>query len=203
MKLAAILVSSFLSLHSASATCEDVTTQPGFDLESYVSAPWYSHQQAEVFYLPVSQNYCVRAEYSIKDRSSFWGYTVSVNNLSQDQQGNSNGGELCAFVDERVNPRDPSKLKVAPCFLPKLFSGPYWIVAYDESKGYALVSGGEPTIETENGCKTGDGINNSGLWIFLRTRERNEELIEEVRDIASGKGFDLSVLNDVDQSNCK
>ena len=92
---------------------------------------------------------------------------------------------------------DLSKLEVAPCFLPKYFAGPYWIVAYNETEGYALISGGQPTIVTDDGCKSGDGTNNSGLWIFTRSQERDTELVAKVRTIASEAGFDLSVLNDV------
>ena len=76
------------------------------------------------------------------------------------------------------------------------------MLAHDETKGYALISGGQPSIRTDSGCITGDGVNDSGLWIFLRTRERNDSLIEEVREVARKFEIDLSVLNDVDQTNC-
>ena len=78
------------------------------------------------------------------------------------------------------------------------------MVAYDESQGYALVSGGQPENAGENGCTTGTGTNNSGLWIFTRSQQRDETLINNVRNIATAAGFDVSVLNDVDQSssNC-
>jgi hypothetical protein len=75
--------------------------------------------------------------------------------------------------------------------------------AYDEAEGYALVSGGQPTIPGENGgCKTGTGTNNSGLWIFTRSQERNDDVINKVRSIAETAGFDTSVLNDVVQDGC-
>lgn len=65
-----------------------------------------------------------------------------------------------------------SKLKVAPCFLPKVFSGDYWVVAYSESEGYALVSGGQPTKQGQNGlCTTGTGRNGSGLCCIVRRWE--------------------------------
>jgi len=41
-----------------------------------------------------------------------------------------------------------------------------------------------------------------GLWIFSRSQERDDALIDKVRTIAVDAGFDISVLNDVDQSNC-
>merc|ERR1712146_770808 len=111
---------------------------------------------------------------------------------------------ICAVKDSDYN--DDARLRVGLCALPRIngvTTGPYWIVAYDEVKGYALVSGGQPTIPTSNGlCKTGSGVNNSGLWIFTREQQRNDDLVNEVRAIAKSKGFDLSVLKDVDQSNC-
>ena len=42
----------------------------------------------------------------------------------------------------------------------------------------------------------------SGLWIFTRAQERDEELVNKVRAFAEDAGIDTSVLNDVDQSNC-
>ena len=60
---------------------------------------------------------------------------------------------LCAKKTENA-----AKLDVGICYLPIIrgwTTGPYWIVSYDEGLGYALVIGGQPTIKTENGCKTG------------------------------------------------
>merc|ERR1711879_168131 len=95
------------------------------------------------------------------------------------------------------------KLEVAPYFLPTAFAGAYWVIDYDESQGYALVSGGASTLEGEGGlCRTGSGVNEAGLWIFTRQQSRNEELVQKVRRIAKSKGFDLAVLDDVDQSKC-
>lgn len=91
---------------------------------------------------------------------------------------------------------------MAPCFLPTLLAGPYWVLDYDEAAGYALISGGAPTLPAEAGCMTGSGTNGSGLWIFTREQKRDEALVQKVRAIAAQKGFDLSVLNDVDQSAC-
>merc|ERR1712194_188677 len=73
----------------------------------------------------------------------------------------------------------------------------------DESEGYALVVGGQPTQETNDGlCIPVEGANESGLWIFLRSQERNESLINKVRDIATSQKIDVSILLDVDQTNC-
>ena len=49
----------------------------------------------------------------------------------------------------------------------------------------------------------GTGVNGSGLWIFTRMQTRNEAVIQKVRSIALAKGFDLSVLQDINQTSCK
>mmetsp|Transcript_440 Transcript_440/g.634 ORF Transcript_440/g.634 Transcript_440/m.634 type:complete len:249 (+) Transcript_440:809-1555(+) len=179
--------------------CKEVTTQENFDLEKFISAKWYVQQQMEVDYLPKSRNFCVTAEYS-KRSFSFFGYTINVKNLAfESDKTTKQQGDLCASED---GSDDPAKLQVAPCFLPKAFAGPYWVVSYDEEQGYALISGGQPTIPGTNGCRTGSGTNNSGLWIFTRNQVRDDELVNRVRSIAQEKGFDISVLNDVDQTSC-
>merc|ERR1712217_693393 len=76
------------------------------------------------------------------------------------------------------------------------------VLAYNEEEGYALISGGQPTIKTDNGCKTGTGINNSGLWIFTREAFPAAGLVEKVRGLAAAQGFDLSVLVDIRHEGC-
>lgn len=173
-----------------------------FDLDAFVSARWYIQQQMPVTYLPASQNYCVYAEYKKLDKKSFWGYDIQVHNHAEDvaspHKVHDSGKALCAkIVDAQTG-----KLAVAPCFLPSSFAGPYWVLAYSEQEGYALISGGPPTVVAEGGCRTGSGVNGSGLWIFTRKQQKDEALIETVRGIAAQKGFDLSVLGSVDQSSC-
>lgn len=196
----------FLGLFSdGTNSCQTVTTQPGFDLTSYISAPWYIQQQMAIQYLPVENNICVEARYSYK--KGFWpGQTIAVQNFARKPDGSQRdtAGFLCAGPGKDTT--DPAKLQVGPCFLPQLegvFSGPYWIIAYNEAEGYALVSGGQPYIQMANGCATGTGINNSGLWILTRQQLRNEVLVQKVRQIALQQGFDISVLNDVDNTNCQ
>lgn len=192
-------ISCIILAQSQEQGCKEVTTVENFDIETYASAKWYSHQQAENEYLPIKNNYCVTAEYTILDEpTSLWGYTVGVNNKAQDVTGDVSGGDLCAY-----SPESDSKLAVAPCFLPKQAAGPYWVVAYDETEGYSLVSGGQPDeVSPNGGCTTGSGVNNSGLWIFTRSQTRNDTLINKVRDIAIVAGFDISVLNNVTHTSC-
>jgi lipocalin len=182
------------------AECSEVTTALDFNLDSYISSPWFVHQQAVNTYLPEERFFCVRAQYKERTHPTFpWGYTIDVFNEARDAvDGTLYGGKLNAYVKE-----EPSKLAVAPSFIPKFASGDYWVIAYDEEKGYALISGGQPTIESDDGgCRTGQGINESGLWIFTRTQARDETLVQEARAIAADQGFDLSVLKNVTQDGC-
>lgn len=189
------------SLRGNVGDCKPVTTAPSFNLDSYITGRWYIHQQAETKYLPKEQNYCVYAEYTKMEKKSFWGYEVQVHNHAEeaDKTVHDSGDKICAAS---ADDKDPAKLEVSLCLLPKFSAGPYWVLEYNEAEGYALVSGGQPDIETPDGCKSGDGTNNSGLWIFTRAAERDEDVVNKVRDIAKNQGFDLAVLRDVDQSDC-
>eukprot|EP00971_Amphidinium_carterae_P045053 886251-Amphidinium_carterae.1 len=158
-----------------------------------------------VAYLPASENRCVYADYTLKEKKSLLGYDLDVHNHAEDvktEPGSTtkaHDATLCAkIVDAKTG-----KLEVAPCFLPSMLAGPYWVVDYSEAEGYTIISGGAPTIKTDSGCRTGSGVNNAGLWIFTRKQERDESLVQKARAVAEGKGFDLSVLNDVDQTSCE
>merc|ERR1712100_699902 len=126
---------------------------------------------------------------------------IDVHNHAEGKDGEIfDSGTL---LQARTVNEERGQFLVAPWFIPPSLAGPYWIIAYDEAEGYALVSGGPPTLEGKDGkCKLGSGTNNSGLWIFTREQKRNEELIAKVRGIAESKGFDLSVLNDIDHTKC-
>jgi len=185
--------------------CKTVSTQENFVLSDYVSKRWYVHMQAVTKYSPPEQNYCVSARYAERNRPTFpWRYTVNVQNQARlgSTDGRLVGGPLCAY---NTDSKDPAKLAVAPCWLPKKFSGDYWVIRYNEDDGYAIISGGQPTIPSGNSglCKTGTGINQSGLWFFSRSPDRNETLISLLNDIAQNEeGFDTSVLSPVDQVGC-
>ena len=143
------------------------------------------------------------AEYTIKSPNN-----VAVHNYANERGVNDiiHDAQLCATIKDPQN--DPGRLAVGPClfffeFLDQFIYGPYFIVAYDEAEGYALVSGGSPTIPTKDGlCTTQRGFNNAGLWVFSRSNVRDEALIQKVRGIAVSKGFDVDVLEDVQHVGC-
>jgi lipocalin len=169
-------------------------------LEAYASARWYIHEQSKTVYSTPGQT-CVRADYTVLDNpTSPWKYTVGVNNQAGTAENNNEGDTfLCAYQVKAGT----GQLAVAPCFTPQFVAGAYWVVAYDESAGYALVSGGQPHIPTGDGlCRTGTTYYNSGLFILLRSSARNEALIETVKGIANDLGIDTGGLFPVDQTDC-
>jgi len=193
---------------AAAAACppEGFSSIKDFDLDKFISKRWYIQQQMETSYLPKSHNWCVYAEYRKLAKKSFWGYDVGVHNHAEEKDGTIHdsdkdlpgGGILAKIVDQKTG-----KLEVAPYFLPTFLSGPYWVIDYSEAEGYALISGGAPTVTGKDGkCKTGSGTNNAGMWIFTREQKTDAKLIARVRGVGQYKGFDLSVLNQVDHSNC-
>mmetsp|Transcript_10438 Transcript_10438/g.18799 ORF Transcript_10438/g.18799 Transcript_10438/m.18799 type:complete len:223 (+) Transcript_10438:75-743(+) len=210
MWISALAIFNVLSLAAArvgskpQCPAPEFSTVADFDLQTFVSQRWYIQQQMPVSYLPASRNKCVYAEYSLKEKKSLLGYDIDVHNHAEDVNTDpgsatkSYDANLCAKIVDAKN----GKLEVAPCFVPSALSGPYWVVDYSEAEGYAIISGGAPSISTDSGCRTGSGVNNAGFWIFTRKQERDERLVQKARAVAAGKGFDLSVLNDVDQTSC-
>jgi len=194
---------ALFAVSSVHAQCppEGFDSAPNFDLESFMGARWWIQEQMSVSYLPATQNRCVYADYSKKDKSIF-GWDVQVHNHAEDikppHESHDSGKLICANIVDAST----GKLEVAPCFLPTFTAGPYWVLEYNEAEGWALISGGPPKKVTSGGCSTGGGVNGSGLWIFTREQQRDEALVQKGRDLAKSKGFDLSVLNKVDNTEC-
>ena len=196
---------------ASSGDCPTVTTQPDFNLTEYVAGgSWYVQQSMAVTYLPATDNYCVRTDYAFIDSTHAHVHNYAnahgVNGHVVDSNANLKIlGGICAEV---VNTTDPAKLSVGPCKLPDWVPGargPYWVVAAGpsaEKYEWALVSGGQPTHKAAGGCRTGTGVNGSGLWIFTRAPARDDEVVKQVRAVAHAKGFDVSVLQDVVQTGC-
>jgi len=187
--------------------CKKVTTQADFNLNEYVTGGrWYTHQQMAIEYMPVYTNYCGYTDYKTLTHDKF-----KVNNYANAMMVNGpvfESDDTTQFLGGICGVRekdDASKLRVGPCRLPKSTYSPIWIIAAGPSPDnyeWALVSGGQPKNKGVNGCSTGTGVNGSGLWIFTRSQERDQDTIDMVRAIAKAQGFDLSVLKDVEQEGC-
>jgi lipocalin len=210
--LAVAVVVALLSPAASASDCPKVTPMAGLNLTEYVRATWYIQQQQINGYQTAEELFCVSATYALQGKKVpfFNGTVASVYNYGDEKRVNgkpenpNNRTILCARI---VNESAPSKLIVAPCFLPNLFAGDYWVMAAGPSSSnyeWAIVSGGQPTVKHADGCSTKTkGINGSGFWLFTRATVASSATITEMRDTASKLGFSLSQLLDVKQAGCK
>jgi len=202
------------------STCKTVQTLDEFDIVQYASKKWYSHQQRPIQFNSEALFYCITAEYSFLDPDTLGienGFDIKVFNKGQDVDGNivtsddefAEGGipvpsPLCAGQKVFEGNKD-SELTVGFCAIPvsSFVESNYWVLAYNEEEGAALIAGGQPDTPNSNGdglCTYGDNF--SGLWIFTRSPVRNEALIDKYRNIARDNGIDPSMMLDVVQEGC-
>merc|ERR1711884_450701 len=205
--------------------CKTVQTLDDFDIVQYASKKWYSHQQRPVLFNSETYFYCISAEYSFLDPNNVPfeplgienGFDIKVFNKGQDVDGNvvtsddeiAEGGipvpsPLCAGQSVFEGDKN-SELTVGFCAIPAVSfrQSNYWVLAYDEEEGAALIAGGQPDTPNSNGdglCTYSDNI--KGLWIFTRSPVRNEALIDKYRNIARDNGIDPSMMLDVVQEGC-
>lgn len=202
-------------VHAFLATdCPTVEPVSDLNITEYTRASWYVQQQQVTSYQSLDQLVCVVATYEAGE-SRWWqepiffdGQVLSVYNSyadggsSVDDKGNPMN-RLCASINDD---KTPSKLLVAPCFLPIIFGGNYWVVWLStDSNGqyeWALVSGGSPTQKYDDGCTTGTGYFNSGLWIFSRTPTLSKDKLADARKKLTDMGYTLQLLKDVNQAGC-
>ncbi|EOD10134.1 hypothetical protein EMIHUDRAFT_257821 [Emiliania huxleyi CCMP1516] len=161
--------------------CPTVTTvgSADFSLAEWVRKSWFIQEQQVLDFQPVTSNYCVAATYNLEGKTVpfFKGKVATVYNYANNDQArglavaevngpltNAKNMTLCARA---VNTTDSSRLAVAPCLLPNILAGPYWILgigkAADGSYDWAVVIGGQPDVKWEDGCTTKEsGVNNAG-----------------------------------------
>ena len=194
---------------ATSLTCNNIQTLENFNLSEYVKHKWFIQKQQETLYLPKEYNYCVTARYELTNQTVpfFDGNVLSVVNFAKKnnitgEPVNKNNTTLCARQT-----KVKSKLLVAPCFLPNIFAGDYWIIdAGPKSNDYqwAIISGGNPTQQYKNGCTTKTNtINNSGLWLFTKTQNASQQIIDYMLNKLKSVGFTTDLLNNVVQKGCK
>jgi len=187
-------------LASASATCPP----PGFDtvsefnLTDFISKRWYVQQMMEGGLEPAELFQCQWTEYAMLAKPNFWGFEIQSHDHIDMPDGSKKDFHPCAKI---VN-ASRGKMSVGECFLPKFLSGPYWVYLHDEAKGIAAVGGGAPSHQFPGGCRTGTGKIGGGLWMFTRKQQRDESLVQIVRQSLKKQGFDLDALKDVNQTGC-
>jgi len=193
------------------ATCPNIQASTEVDLDEWTRATWYIQQQQVNGYQPENKLFCTLATYETTNPSvpGFSGKTVKVNNYENVDKVNGEAegpqADLCARLPD---PEKPGELLVAPCFLPNILAGPYWILAFgtdDDGKyTWGVVSGGPPTVQYDDGCTTSEkGINGSGLWIFSRVPTGASLWVSQARAKLQELGFTLQRLKPVEQEGCE
>jgi lipocalin len=151
--------------------CPPVPTVSDVSIEAYASKPWYVQAQLPNRYQPVDELFCVRAVYTVTSPTTLDVFNFARKGSVEGEPSNEDM-VLNAFIPD-VDVK--SKLKVGPKFVPRALYGDYWIVAYEEEEGWAIISGGQPTIFVSDGLCTTESANNvcnqGGLWL-LRERRR-------------------------------
>ena len=212
------------SIVSAQGPCQTVTPLAEFDVDKYISARWYSHEQrSDSPFQPEALNYCGWVEYRYLDPTNVPfepagianGYDIKVFNYAEDVDGNPFTSDdpnaytgnpvpspLCAG-QQVFSGNAISEITVGFCVVPAAGFGQsnYWVLAYDEDDGYALIAGGQTDVPTTDGlCAYSNPV--AGLWIFSRSPVRNEAMIEKYRAIATAHGIDVAMLREVDHTGC-
>ena len=209
------------SLFGGSACPVDgLDAKEDLDLESFVSARWYSIKQKEVVYQPANEFYCVYAEYAI-DTSSFCLFCfdtprISVFNRSQRDSVN---GEVNSINFRAIIPRpseNAGKAFVAPKFVPQVIPllfglTNYWVIeagsdsdilAGNDLTGtvydWAIITAGAPDqVGANDKCFSG-----GGQWIFHRNAQPASNVIDAIEAKADLLGLDVTQWLPVQQADC-
>merc|ERR1712194_212718 len=212
---------------SSSSKCAHLEVQTDFNTSEYLRASWYVQKQQKNGYQPASSLFCVVATYNETFHGAapkvpfFSGEVFSVfndchdggkhgavcNNFSSPDFKPSFGVPLCGRVPDAS---EPAKITVAPCKLPNVLSGNYWVAAAGptpDNYEYALIVAGQPSVQKSDGCTTPDTCNNPaefkcGLWMFTREPKASAVVMDMLMAAAKEKQISTQLLIDVDQSGC-
>lgn len=179
--------------------CAQMPIVQDFDLEQYISKPWYPQYQMPQAYQTERELECTSAQYLHRcdpyDKDNLCesgGYTIDVINMARTlNRDNSTRGTLCARTTST-----PGRLKVGPCDMPPSFSGDYWVVAFkDGFRGYAIVVGGQPNKwDWRTDRCTYINSQTHGMWIFNRRRQAPPPDINKVFKEMHALGLDTSAM---------
>ena len=197
-----------LAALASAAACPTVTTLGHLNLTGFTEHTWYIQQQQITGYQSLDTLFCVTATYELDEGKTvpfFSGKVVAVHNYAN--KGKVNGPlentsnmTLCARAN---NATDSSRLLVAPCFLPNLLAGPYWVLGIGDDYEWAVIIGGQPTEEYADGCTTSEkGVNHSGLWLFTRAPVASKASLDAMHALLKAQGVAASRLHTVEQEGC-
>lgn len=202
-----------ISTINLSYQCPDISPMSGFNTTEYIKATWYIQQQQITGYQPRNTLFCVAQTLNLSRKivPFFFGRVIDVYNYGNigkvnGNQENKNNITLCA---REIDKNHTSKLLNAPCFLPNILAGPYWVLAagpHSYNYSWAIVSGGPPTsVYNDGNCSNKlNGTNGSGLWLFTRERLglNVKSYVENMRNILLNFGYTTSQLLNVVQDGC-
>lgn len=205
-----------------------MTVQENFNITEYTRATWYVQRQQKNGYQPESSLNCVTATYNetyhgVPGKVPFFNGEVFTvyndcrtggkhgpvcNNFTSPEFKPSFAIPLCGRVPDETS---PAKITVAPCKLPNLFAGDYWVAAAGpkpDNYQYAIVVAGQPSVEKSDGCTTPDTCSNPaqfscGLWFFTRDQVPNSKVMASLFDAAKQKKISTQLLKTVDQEGCQ
>jgi lipocalin len=170
MKYNLMMFSIILGLFSCK-TAKDLPTVSDVNIEKY-SGKWY-----EIAKLPNRFEKgmdCVSATYTIKENGK-----IKVENRGRVLKDTPRYKDITgtAWVPDA---QFPGRLKVR-FFWP--FSGDYYIMELDDNYEYALV--GSPT--------------RNFLWVLSRTKTMDQEVYDQLMEIAQQQGFDTEAVESINQ----
>lgn len=201
---------------SSTSECRPVQPAARLNTTEFARATWYPQQQQVTGYQSKDQFFCVAQSLDAatdKKVPFYSGKVIAVYNYANEGAVNgpavNNASEvvLCA---RQTDPDDPARIINAPCFLPNVLAGDYWVIAVGGNPGtpnrytWAIISAGAPTVPYPDGCTTKTtGTNGAGLWLFTRAPVADPTLIANMRKELVGMGYTLNELIDVAQAGCK
>jgi hypothetical protein len=170
-----------------------------FAFDEFADSTWYVQESSTTAYISENDS-CVEVHYEKLDTPNDQGWTITVETRSENRKGGNPDFELCALQDDKFE--DMGKFQVGKCLLPPtVVPTNYYVLAYNgESPAYALVAAGEQIIVPNPNC--GCTAPTGGLFIFTRDQTRNDDVIDEVREIAKDLGYGLCDLFTVEQEDC-
>jgi lipocalin len=202
-----------------SNSCPEIASVDNFDLDAYIAKSWYVQRQQVNSYQPADSLFCLVATYSLDGRDQWGQEAITVRNYNNDGGVNQSPTNpdmvLCATQTDRAG-----QLIVAPCFLPSLLGGKYWVVATDYNN-YAIVTGGSLTErgscdddDDDDGlCTTRQAAsvldplsfvigNNQGLWFLTRSSNPTAALLQQMEEVAAALGICTADMLPVVHAGC-
>lgn len=194
-----------------------------FDFDSFIVDRWYSIQQLPVTFQPLSQFYCVYADYT-KVTTKSWYCQIfqcedppSIKIFNSARSGSIYGsvGSITFGGTLTDSNTSTSKAKVTFPFIPiPLRSGSnYWVVAAGKFNNlasvtnstpshlkydYAVITTGQPDTVGKNGC-----YSSGGMWMFSKVNILPDGALDDIKNIANDLGLSTDELRPVEQAGCE